>query len=211
MSVLLLLYLKVGYVPHQFPQAKPVHLWSTMIFFLSLCGETLATSEHQCLLQTFFWALGAAMALTWGLSAQPPHPLSAEGKNITLSFPLRVVKSHREPQSCVILNCRDHICQGAFPTGKQKCHDSLSAHACTLGCVSAMLCVVPPLPPWLWGTTEHKKEWEHLAVAATSKMLPGLRPHLLHHLEWNWVFRGCLIQWREKEVGLQVMGFKYIN
>lgn len=119
------------------------------------------------------------MALTWGLSAQPPH-LSAEGKeNITLSFPLRVVRSHREPQSCIILNCYDQTFQGAFPAGKQKCRDRWSACTCTLGCVwemrwaeqllpSTAPCVALPVPPWLGGSVEHKQHREHLPATATS-------------------------------------------
>lgn len=96
--------------------------------------------------------LSAVMALAWGLSAQPPH-LSAEGKeNITLSFPLHVVRSHKEPQNCIMLDCYDQIYQGAFLPGKQKCCDCWSA--CSPGCVwemgwaeqllpSTVLCMVP--------------------------------------------------------------------
>lgn len=158
---------------------------------LSLCGETLVTSEQQCLLQALFWALGAVMTFTCGLSAQPPYPLSAEVReNITFSFLFHMLNSHREPQNCINPNCHGQIWQGTFPTRKQKCGDHLSACAHMPGCV------------WELGYAEQllPSTTLHLAVAATSKLPCRLRSHLLHCLEWNWVFGDYPVRWRKKWV-----------
>lgn len=84
-------------------------------------------SSHVCC--KFFFLM-----LSWLLpgGCQPSHLIFL--LNITHPFPLHVVRSHREPPSCVILDCYDQIYQGAFLTGKQKCCGCSSACACTPGC-----------------------------------------------------------------------------